>query len=268
VKILHTGPWRLLPLLAVLTLGCDPPGKPKEADRPLPVDQVKDFGTLFGTRCTGCHGADGKLGPAPPLNDPLFLAIVPDEKLRQVITEGRAVTPAQKSPMPAFSLGKGTSLTEAQSKEWAELKKEKQIDPRQHGVLNEEQINVLVKGIKQRWQAAPPADGVVPPYLAPTGTGDKEEGKRVFARACAGCHGSQGQGGKHKERQIGAINDPAFLALISDQALRRYAITGRPDLGMPPFDDNTGRSRDFRPLNSAEIHNLVALLADWRQNHE
>jgi hypothetical protein len=86
----------------------------------------------------------------------------------------------------------------------------------------------------------------------------------VFARACAGCHGSQGQGGKHGERQVGAINDPAFLALISDQALRRYAITGRPDLGMPAFDGKDGRSPDFRPLSSSEIQDLVALLAYWR----
>jgi cytochrome c oxidase cbb3-type subunit 3/ubiquinol-cytochrome c reductase cytochrome c subunit len=264
VKTLRTGTWRLLPLLAVLALGCNPPGKPKPADRPVPADQVKDFDTLFATRCAGCHGADGKLGPAPPLNDPLFLAIVPDEELLHVITEGRGVTPTQKTPMPAFGLVESASLTEAQVHAWADLKKKNHIDPRQHGVLTEAQINVLAEGIKQRWQAAAPAEGDVPPYLAPTGSGDKEEGKRVFARACAGCHGSQGQGGNYGERQVGAINNPAFLGLISDQALRRYAITGRPDLGMPPFDGKAGRPPDFRPLTSAEIHDLVAWLAYWR----
>ena len=45
---------------------------------------------------------------------------------------------------------------------------------------------------------------------------------------------------------------------------RRYAITGRPDLGMPAFDGKDGRPPDFRPLNSAEINDLVALLAYWR----
>ena len=87
----------------------------------------------------------------------------------------------------------------------------------------------------------------MPPYLAPAGAGggNKDEGARVFARACAGCHGSQGQGGKNGERPVGAINDPAFLALISDQALRRYAITGRPDLGMPAFDGKDGRPAGF-----------------------
>ena len=116
--------WRLLPLLGALSFGCDPPGRPNPADRPVPADEVKDFGSLYARHCAGCHGADGKLGPAPPLNDPLFLAIVPDAELLRVISEGRAVTPTQKSPMPAFRLGSGAPLTEAQIKAWAELKEE------------------------------------------------------------------------------------------------------------------------------------------------
>jgi mono/diheme cytochrome c family protein len=266
VKIWRTEIWRLLPLLAFLVLGCNPPGKPNPADRPVPADQVKDFGALYATRCAGCHGADGKFGPAPPLNDPLFLAIVPDEELFRVITEGRAVSPTQKSPMPAFRLGKSASLTEAQAKAWADLKEETHADPKQQSPLTAAQVKVLAEGIKQRWEAAAPPGNLVPPYLAPAreGSGNKDDWARVFTRACAGCHGSKGQGGKHGERQVGAINDPAFLALISDQALRRYAITGRPDLGMPAFDGKDGRPPDFRPLTSAEINDLVALLAYWR----
>jgi cytochrome c oxidase cbb3-type subunit III len=259
-------PCHLVTLSLLLAAGCDLPGRPKPADRPVPADEVKDFDPLYATRCAGCHGADGKLGPAPPLNDPIFLAIVPEAELLRVITEGRAVTPAQKSPMPAFRLGKGASLTAAQVKVWAELKEETHADPKQPSVLTAAQVKVLAEGIKQRWKAATPAAGSVPPYLSPTraGGGNREEGARVFARACAGCHGSEGQGGKNGERQVGAINNPAFLALISDQALRRYAITGRPDLGMPAFDGKDGRSPDFRPLTSAELDDLVALLAYWR----
>jgi mono/diheme cytochrome c family protein len=267
VKMLRTGTWRLLPVLAVLAIGCDPPGKPDPADRPVPADEVKDFGALYATRCAGCHGADGTLGPAPPLNDPLFLAIVPDAELLRVVTEGRAVSHTQKTPMPAFRLGKGASLTEAQAKAWAELKEQTHANPKQQSVLTDAQVMVLAEGIKQRWKAADLPGELVPPYLAPAtdGSGNKDDGARVFARACAGCHGSQGQGGKHGERPIGAINDPTFLALISDQALRRYAITGRPDLGMPAFDGKDGRPPDFRPLTSAEINDLVALLAYWRR---
>jgi mono/diheme cytochrome c family protein len=263
---LHKGTWRLLPLLAALVVGCDLPGRPNPADRPVPEEQVTNFDALYAMRCAGCHGADGKLGPAPPLNDPLFLSIVPDAELLHVITEGRAVTPSQKSPMPAFRLGKGAPLTAAQAKVWAELKEQTDIDPKQQNPLTATQVKVLAEGIKKRWGQPPSPAGSVPPYIAPVGAGagKMDEGARVFARACAGCHGSQGQGGKNGERQIGAINSKAFLALTSDQALRRYAITGRPDLGMPAFDGKDGRPPDFRPLTSAEIDDLVALLAYWR----
>jgi mono/diheme cytochrome c family protein len=200
-----------------------------------------DFSALYGTNCAGCHGADGKLGPAPPLNDPMFLAIVPDSELLRVITEGRAVTPAQKTPMPAFVRDKGGPLTAAQ-------------------------VKALAEGIKKQWGSTRPEAKSLPPYLAPAGAqrANKDQGARVFARACAGCHGNQGRGGRLMPG-IGAINNQAFLALISDQALRRYAITGRPDLGMPAFDGDSGRPPEFRPLSSPEIDDLVALLAYWRQ---
>jgi cytochrome c oxidase cbb3-type subunit III len=251
--------------LSLLVGGCDLPGRPNPADRPVPQDQITQFDPLYAMHCSGCHGADGNLGPAPPLNDPLFLAIVPEAELVRVITEGRAVTPTQKSLMPAFRLGKGAPMAPAQDKVWAELKAENHIDPKQQNPLTTTQVQVLAEGIKKRWGPAKPAAGPVPPYLAPTkGGGDTKEGRRVFADACAGCHGSQGQGSKDGERPIGAINNKAFLALTSDQALRRYVITGRPDLGMPPFDGTDGRSVDFKPLTSAEIDDLVALLAFWR----
>jgi cytochrome c oxidase cbb3-type subunit 3/ubiquinol-cytochrome c reductase cytochrome c subunit len=242
VKRLREGGWRLLTLLVVLTCGCDFPGKPREADRPVPADQVTGFDALYGARCAGCHGADGKLGPAPPLNDPLFLAVVPDAELLHVVSEGRAVSAAQRSPMPAFARTGGGALTDAQ-------------------------VQVLAEGIKKRWGPAASGDAK-PPYLSSAGTkgGDRDEGARVFARACAGCHGRQGEGGEHGGRPVGTINDPAFLALISDKALRRTAITGRPDLGMPAYDGPAGRPADFRPLTSAQIDDLVALLASWRSD--
>lgn len=228
--------WRLLLLLAALVVGCDLPGRPNPADRP---DQVPDFGALYATNCAGCHGADGKLGPAPPLNDPMFLAIVPDAELLRVITEGRTVTPAQKTPMPAFARDKGGTLTVAE-------------------------VKALADGIKKRWGQTKPESQSLPPYLAraAANNANKNEGAQVFARACAGCHGSQGQGRKDGERQI---NNLAFLALISDQALRRYVITGRSDLGMPAFDGNKGRPSEFRPLAEAEVNDLVSLLASWRR---
>lgn len=213
--------WLLVPLA-----GCDWPGKPKDSDRPIPAEKIEDFITLYNTHCSGCHGKDGKDGPAPPLNDQLFLAIVPDEVLRQVITEGRTGT-----PMTAFARDRG-------------------------GPLTGKQIDIVAKGIKERWAAPESVKGKPPPYLLSAAkAGDKKVGLEVFARDCAMCHGKHGQGGD----DAGAINDPAFLALVSDQALRRYIITGRPDFGMPNYLD-----REDADLTSQEINDLVALLAYWR----
>ena len=264
---LRKGKWWVVPLLAALASGCDPPGRPTPTDRPVSADQVADFDALYRTHCAGCHGADGKLGPAPPLNDPLFLAIVPDAELLRVIREGRAVAPGKKSPMPAFAPGEGAQLSPAQAEAWARLKEEAHAAPRQQGPLTPAQVQVLAGGIKKSWgpPATPPA--AVPPYLATAGTssGKKDEGSRaLFARACAGCHGKEGEGVERDGRLRNKINDPAFLALISDQELRRYAITGRPDLGMPPYDGKDGRPPDFQPLTSEEIDGLVQRLACWR----
>ncbi|HTU90915.1 MAG TPA: c-type cytochrome [Gemmataceae bacterium] len=217
-----TATWLLL-----LLAGCDWPGQPKETDRPIPAEKVEDFGKLYSTHCAGCHGADGKDGPAPPHNDPLFLAIVPDEVLRRVIAEGRSGT-----PMTAFAKDKG-------------------------GPLTEKQIDIVAKGIKQRWAAPARVEGQSPPYLLSAAkAGDKKAGLKVFARDCAMCHGEHGQGD-----DAGAINDPAFLELVSDQVLRRYIITGRPDFGMPNYADPKRNDAD---LTSQEINDLIALLAYWR----
>ena len=251
-------PFHLVTLSFLLAIGCDLPGQPKRADQPVPEEQVSNFDALYARHCAGCHGADGKLGPAPPLNDPNFLAMVPDEELSRVIREGRAVTPSQNSPMPAFALSRG-SLTAAQTKAWNEVKVDAHADPQQRSPLTAEQIKNLAAGIKQHWGAAAPSSWSGPLYLAPKGAAGKpSDGAKAFARACAGCHGSDG-------KDENAINDQAFLALISDQALRRIIITGRPDLGMPDYKGKAGRDDKFEPLNGDEITNLVALLAEWRK---
>ena len=77
-------------LLALMAAGCSFPGQPKEADRPIPPDRVLAFDALYRQNCSGCHGADGKLGPAPPLNDPLFRAIVPEKTVEEVVAGGPA----------------------------------------------------------------------------------------------------------------------------------------------------------------------------------
>jgi cytochrome c oxidase cbb3-type subunit III len=230
----------LVASLFVLATGCDLPGRPNPEDAFKPPDQVLDFDTLFRQNCTACHGADGQLGPAPPLNDALFLQIVPDDDLLMAISGGRRGT-----PMPAFAHDQG-------------------------GPLTDKQVEVLASGIKPKWRSTQKAHDKPPDYeVADVKTANKSTGARAFARACASCHGDHGQGGKYAGdpagRPVGAINDPSFLGLISNQALRRIVITGRPDLEMPDYAGKTGRPMDYEPLTSREITDLVALLASWRK---
>jgi len=237
-------PWTWLILLAGWAAGCDLPGQSKTGDRYVPPQNERAFRILFQQNCVGCHGADGKVGPAPPLNDTLFLALIPDTELQRVIMEGRPGT-----LMPAFATARGGNLTA-------------------------EQVNVLVEGLKPRWGSAEPAPSGAPPYLFDQAklerAGSKENGIKVFARACASCHGDHGEGGSHGVRthgeSAGAINQAEFLALISDQALRRLVITGRPELGMPGYSSPYGRPGGFKPLNSQEVTDIVALLAYWRHD--
>jgi mono/diheme cytochrome c family protein len=237
----------------VLLAGCDLPGKPKEADRPIPSDQVVDFGKLYHQNCAGCHGLNGQMGPAPPLNDELFRSILPEQELETVLMQGRKGT-----LMPAFAQENGGTLTKAQ-------------------------IQVLVKEIKGlpvkstdregkllAWgQVSAPSTGV-PAYKDVPLESDNQDasakrGMAAFARACADCHGDNGHGLEEDHHTINAINDPVFLSLNSNQVLRRIIITGRSDLEMPNYAESRPNSPEFKPLTEQEVSDLVALLASWRR---
>ena len=83
-----------------LVNGCDRiPGKPTEAQRPVLSTQITDFRELYGRFCAGCHGGDGQMGAARPLRDPLYLALVRQDTLRQSIAQGVPGT-----TMPAFAV--------------------------------------------------------------------------------------------------------------------------------------------------------------------
>jgi mono/diheme cytochrome c family protein len=243
----------------VLLAGCQralwepPPWEP-----PKRPDEVTDPNFLYAQNCTACHGVYGKLGPGPPLNHPLFLAIVTDDQLRKVISEGRPGT-----MMPAFST----------TKQGRVLAPNLQVPPNQQdqapehakqlaGPLTTEQVEILVQGIRRHGQQDPSLSKYTS-LLDPETTGDAKAGKEVYARACSNCHGDNGQG---ITGYAGALNDPAFLALISDQEIRRIAFTGRPDLNMPSYREGAGTVRplDFQPLTPQEIADVAAWVVSWR----
>ena len=214
-------------LLALVLFGCEVlPGRPKTGDLEVLASQVTSFDALYGRYCAGCHGADGRLGAARPLNDPLYLALIPRDRLRKVIADGVPGT-----AQPAFG-------------------------PRAGGVLTDDQINALIHGLIARW-VRPEAgrDLKLPPYA--TEIGNPGRGKAVYAAACAGCHGAEGRGGP----RAGPLVDASYLALVSDQSLRTAVIAGRADLGMPDWRGYI----PGRALTPREISDVVAWLVAHRR---
>jgi mono/diheme cytochrome c family protein len=238
------------------------PGKPDPANRPIRPSEVRNFDALFGQKCAGCHGKDGKGQPAPPLNDRIFLAsLAPvDEAAEQKLSAEQRDEAAKKRDEKKRSIlsgiirdGRKGSLMPA-------------FGDSSGGSLTNEQVAILADGIVKRWGEPPATKAPIPPYQAPDVAGNADHGRILFSMACAGCHGKNGEGAS----MAGALHNPSFLALLSKQALRRFIITGRPDLKkkMPDFADPDGRNygeEDFTPLTSQQVANLVAYLETWRK---
>jgi mono/diheme cytochrome c family protein len=222
-------------LAIILTAGCDRlPGRPIPEERSKPAMEVTDFSQLYAQNCSGCHGADGRLGAARPLNDSLYLALADTATLRTMIAQGVPGTTA-----PPFAKQAGGNLTD-------------------------QQIDILVEEMRSRWGGAENFNNVaLPPYsrrdaiARGSGAGDPRNGAVAYQTYCAQCHGENGRGGP----KAGSVVDPAYLALVSEQALRTAVIVGRSDLGMPDWRGNI----PGRPMSPQEISDVVAWLVLHRQ---
>lgn len=224
----------ILILSTFVLAGCSRlPGKPKAEERWVPPAQITDFNQLYSQNCAGCHGTDGRLGSAPPLNDPLYLAVANADAQREVIAKGVAGT-----AMPPFAEQSGGSLTD-------------------------KQIDALVEGMRSQWgRPNDYKDVALPPYSlqdaikSGSGPGDTQRGANVFATYCAQCHVADGRGGA----KGGSVVNPNFLALASDQSLRTTTIVGRADLGKPDWRANVSDN----PMSPQEISDVVAWLVAQR----
>jgi mono/diheme cytochrome c family protein len=218
----------LLSMSCLALLACNqPPGKPgplPEVPRP---NDVLDFATLYSQNCSGCHGDNGKNGSAYPLANPVYQSLVSEDDLRQAMANGITGT-----MMPAFAISAGGSLTD-------------------------QQINVLVQGMRSNWAKSGALEGATPPPYKAAKPADVSRGQQVYTADCAGCHGAPGATGKSK---AGSVTDPSFLALVSDQALRTVVIAGRPDIGQPDWrNDLAGH-----PMTDQEVTDVVGWLSSMR----
>ena len=233
----------LVLIFAVAVLQCAGCYKPNGSRREAAAEKVDEFPTLFANNCSGCHGANGQQGPAPPIGNTLFLAMISQPELQEIIAHGRPGT-----LMPAFVTSSGLGLTS-------------------------EQAERIANGLKEGKLNSSPSKEVptlVPPYRADldiSKPADISTGAQLFASHCAMCHGDEGRGSE----SAGALNDPALLALLSNQAIRTVVITGRGDLeysGAEPMPSYLALSK-VTPEKAAatwrEIDQIVAYIASWRK---
>lgn len=249
----------LLPLAASLLVGCDE-GLPLtwKQSPPPSIDSPAGFARLWGTNCAGCHGADGNLGPARPMHDPLYLASTSDAELTRLIAEG---SPAG-TLMPAFAMSRG-------------------------GALSDAEITAIVSGMRRAW--GDPA--VAPSPLATAGSstrGDPTRGRAIFERSCLACHASDRDAARTNDLgsptaaaadarasmvadstdaaavPAGSVSDPFYLQLVSDRALRSAILFGRIDLGMPPASGPFPQRPAHEALTVQDVDDIVAWLSQRR----
>ena len=214
-------------LLSILLSACGTPhGQPSEGSEPVAPDQILEFATLYAQNCSGCHGANGKGGPAIALGDPVYLALVDDAAIRKAIASG-----VNGTSMPAFAQSAG-------------------------GMLTDKQIDVISGEIRARWSKPGVLIGTDPLSYAAKSTGDVQRGEAVFKIYCESCHGQSGHGGQ----KASAITNDSFLALVNDQVLRTIVIAGRPELGAPDWRGNV----PGKPMSDQEVTDVVAWLASQR----
>ena len=160
------------------------------------------------------------------LSDPVYLAIVDDDTLRSTISKGRPGT-----AMSAFAQKDG-------------------------GMLTDQQINAIIRGIRERWSKPDALAGAAAPPYAAKEPGVPQQGEIVYGNYCASCHGTDSKGGP----KAGSVTNGAYLSLISDQGLRTIVITGRPDFGAPDWRENF----PGHPMTDQQISDVVAWLVAHR----
>jgi len=223
MKVTARAKLSLIPfILLVGTLGCGrkigPPNDQEELMRP---ENVASFDRLYKQNCSACHGESGSGGPALDLANPKYQAAVDDASLKRWITSGMPGT-----QMPAFGESAG-------------------------GFLTPQQVDVLVAGMRTRWDQREQNTADMPPYSS-NAVGNVEHGQDVFRVSCTSCH----QQGQQK------ITDASYLALVSDQSLRTIVVAGRPDLGQPDWK----QVRPGQPLTDQDVSDVVAFLHSLRSD--
>jgi len=153
---------------------------------------------LFDKNCLACHqaGAQGKVGFAPAIGNPDFLALASDDYIKNSVKKGRPGTAMVPRP---------------------DLKDEEL----QNIIVYLRSLPVaLPKTVKVDWDVK--------------FSGSKSNGEQLFAEYCAGCHGPTGEGYSKGGAGTG-IGLKGFLETASDDYILQTLKTGRAGTPMRIF---------------------------------
>lgn len=185
-----------------------------------------DGETLFTTFCSACHGDQGQgrryagMEPFPAIANPDFLSLASDEFLTETVRRGR---PGRR--MPA----------------WGD----------KEGGLRPGEIEEVVRYLRTLTEVAPPAPEEESRWI----TGNATLGGRLYASACASCHGEDGRG-----QEGPALNNPVLLEIATDRYLFETIRRGRSGTTMPAFGSP---SLTQRMLSQGEMEAIVAYIRNW-----
>ena len=177
-------------------------------------DFATDGASLFGVFCAACHGPRGEgrkfetlEETFPAIGSAAFLVLADDAFLRRTLLDGR---PGRR--MPAWG--------------------------KKAGGLRSEEMDAVVSYLRSLEPVAPTLEAVL---AAPA---DAETGRRLFATACAPCHGAAGEGSAIGP-PIAAADDP-----VTTEDSRIY--------GTLAFGVAGTAMGSFRDLSAAELHAVIA----------
>lgn len=127
--------------------------------------------------------------------------------------------------------------------------------------FSDAEVNALVKYIRS-WAPGRTIDQ--PTHKV---KGDPRRGKPLFAKHCAGCHGTNGEGGTgtgvtfSRPRDLPiiapALNNPGFLTAASDQLIKAAVMNGREGTPMPSFRK--------QGLSEQQINDIVSYVRSFEQ---
>jgi cbb3-type cytochrome c oxidase subunit III len=197
---------------------------PKDRVRAVKFGQREfavDGATLYGAFCAGCHAMDGMgrrlpgLVSFPSIANPDFLTLVSDEFLAETVKKGR---PGRRMPG------------------WLK-----------DGGLREDEVRAVVAHVRSLGEPGPRSARLESPSPA---KGLPQNGKRIFERTCAGCHGPDGKGGEGP-----ALNNKVLLESARDAYLIETIRRGRRGTAMASFIEPS----PVRPsLTESDIRDVVA----------